>query len=49
MAQDKLIKGTRHEDLAEVDKGKVGSLKKIYKHCGRTGYGVLFKGMFIET
>ena len=44
MAQDKLTKGIKHEDLAdvsavEVDKAKLGDPKKKCKYCGRTGQG----------
>ena len=44
MVQDKLIKGMKHEDLAEVsavevDKGRQGIPKKKYKYCDRVGHG----------
>ena len=44
MAQDKLTKGIKHEDLAkvlavEVDKGKLGAPKKKCNCCNRTGHG----------
>ena len=44
MAQDKLTKGVKHEDLAkvlavEVDKGKLGVPKKKCNYCNRTGHG----------
>ena len=44
MAQNKLVKGMKQEDRAEVsaveiDKSKLGNPKRKCKYCGRTGHG----------